>query len=86
MYRVTLILNNQKALEQFRQLILPTGIPQSMRVEEIASENLTLPTLEQLAIRAALDQNNQNRSAAARMLGLSVRTLQRKINGYGWKQ
>lgn len=49
---------------------------------------LPLPTLnvaelERLAIVAALEQTNGNRHRAVPILGISIRTLQRKIKQYG---
>ncbi len=44
-----------------------------------ALANLTLAELEEKAIAAALDRSNNNRTRAARALGISVRTLQRKL-------
>jgi DNA-binding NtrC family response regulator len=38
--------------------------------------------LEQLAIKKALDQCDGNRTHAANRLGISVRTLQRKLQQY----
>ena len=47
--------------------------------------SMTLAQLEQQAIRAALDRCQQSRVEAAEQLGISVRTLQRKIKEYGWE-
>jgi DNA-binding NtrC family response regulator len=44
--------------------------------------NLTMDELEQLAITKALDQCAGNRTHAAERLGISVRTLQRKLRHY----
>jgi DNA-binding NtrC family response regulator len=44
-----------------------------------ALATLTLADLEERAIAAALDRFNNNRTRAARALGISVRTLQRKL-------
>jgi DNA-binding NtrC family response regulator len=44
-----------------------------------ALSTLTLAELEERAIAAALDRFNNNRTRAARALGISVRTLQRKL-------
>jgi DNA-binding NtrC family response regulator len=40
---------------------------------------LHLATLERIAIRNALEQTNENRVRAARLLGIHVRTLHRKL-------
>ena len=44
--------------------------------------NLTMEELEKLAIVKALDQCGGNRTHAAERLGISVRTLQRKLQHY----
>jgi two-component system response regulator AtoC len=44
--------------------------------------NLTMDELERLAIRKALEQCDGNRTHAAERLGISVRTLQRKLRHY----
>ncbi|HZL35260.1 MAG TPA: sigma-54 dependent transcriptional regulator [Tepidisphaeraceae bacterium] len=49
--------------------------------KEIPS-NLTMEELEKLAIKKALDQCGGNRTHAADRLGISVRTLQRKLRQY----
>lgn len=45
-------------------------------------DDLTIDELEQLAINRALEQCTGNRTHAAEKLGISVRTLQRKIRHY----
>ncbi len=49
--------------------------------KEIPS-GLTMEELEKLAITKALDQSGNNRTHAANRLGISVRTLQRKLRQY----
>jgi DNA-binding NtrC family response regulator len=44
--------------------------------------NLSMEELERLAISKALDQCGGNRTHAAGRLGISVRTLQRKLRQY----
>lgn len=44
--------------------------------------NLTMDELERLAITKALEQSGGNRTHAAERLGISVRTLQRKLQHY----
>ena len=45
--------------------------------------DMTLEQLEKEAIKRTLMHFNNNRRAAARSLGMSERTLYRKINDYG---
>jgi two-component system, NtrC family, response regulator HydG len=56
----------------------PHSTPQ---VSELPPD-LTMEQLERMAITQALDQNGGNRTRAAQRLGISVRTLQRKLRQY----
>ena len=47
--------------------------------------NMTLASLEKLAIRHALTQHGGNREKAAKQLGIGARTLYRKLKEYGIK-
>jgi DNA-binding NtrC family response regulator len=55
---------------------LPHATPQQIPT------GLTMEELEKLAITKALDQYGGNRTHAANRLGISVRTLQRKLRQY----
>ena len=64
---------------------LPDQIAESAQVAPNPSEiptGLTMDELEKLAITKALDQCAGNRTHAANRLGISVRTLQRKLQQY----
>jgi DNA-binding NtrC family response regulator len=64
---------------------LPDSIADSAQPIANPSEiptGLTMDELEKLAITKALDQCNGNRTHAADRLGISVRTLQRKLQQY----
>jgi two-component system response regulator HydG len=64
---------------------LPERILQSMENGGGGQEllnNLNMEELERLAITKALDEANGNRTHAAGRLGISVRTLQRKLRQY----
>ncbi|MBN1999625.1 hypothetical protein JW935_18875, partial [candidate division KSB1 bacterium] len=45
-------------------------------------ENITLDELEKRYIKSVLEQVNQNKSAAARVLGIARKTLREKIAKY----
>ena len=62
--------------ERMRSGVAPTG--QTPRVPA----DLTMEQLERLAIEQALDLTGGNRTHAAQRLGISVRTLQRKLHQY----
>src|SRR5688572_18780645 len=55
--------------------------PQAASAKEIPT-GMTMEELERLAIMRALDQYGGNRTHAANRLGISVRTLQRKLRQY----
>jgi len=56
----------------------PPGRPGS---PEMAEEPFDLQEIERRAIRRALLATNNNRTRAARLLGISERTLRNKLNG-----
>lgn len=51
-------------------------------VTDAAGRVLTIAELEKQAIRAALDQTDGNRTKAAEVLGISIRTLRNKLQEY----
>ncbi len=72
------------------EVIEPQHLPDPVRAAHpspltaaIAKHGLRLDQLEKEAIRLALEKTNGNRSQASEILGISVRTLQRKIHEYG---
>lgn len=50
-----------------------------------AETKLTLEEIERQAIEERLAEHNGNRTHAARSLGITVRTIQRKLKLYGIK-
>jgi DNA-binding NtrC family response regulator len=56
--------------------------PQNLASPKEIPTGLTMEELERLAISKALDQYAGNRTHAANRLGISVRTLQRKLRQY----
>lgn len=59
-----------------------TGEPDDFQESEVIEESLSLQKKEIDLIRRALDKHNGKRKAAARELGISERTLYRKIKEY----
>jgi two-component system nitrogen regulation response regulator GlnG len=51
-------------------------------INELVRPGMTMEAIEREAIRRTLEQTNGRRTEAAQMLGVSVRTLQRKIKEY----
>jgi len=71
--------------EMLTERDLPERIAEGSSVTATARElptGLTMEELEKLAISKALNQSEGNRTHAAKRLGISVRTLQRKIQQY----
>jgi DNA-binding NtrC family response regulator len=61
----------------------PALAAQSARSADSINEIVSLAELEKHHIFAALDKTGQNRTQAAKVLGISVRTLRNKLNEYG---
>jgi DNA-binding NtrC family response regulator len=71
--------------ETLTEMDLPDRIAEHASSQELLRDipaGLTMEELERLAITKALDQSNGNRTHAAGRLGISVRTLQRKLREY----
>ena len=71
--------------EMLTERDLPDNVAESSASAPPAGEipsNLTMDELEKLAITRALDMCEGNRTHAANKLGISVRTLQRKLQQY----
>ena len=71
--------------EILTEVDLPERIAEHASSKELLRDipaGLTMEELERLAITKALDQSNGNRTHAAEHLGISVRTLQRKLREY----
>ena len=71
--------------ESMTERDLPERIAEGSQAEPLPKEiptGLTMEELEKLAITKALDQCGGNRTHAANRLGISVRTLQRKLRQY----
>jgi DNA-binding NtrC family response regulator len=71
--------------EMLTERDLPEQIAEGSQTSANPSEiptGLTMDELEKLAITKALDQCGNNRTHAANRLGISVRTLQRKLQQY----
>jgi DNA-binding protein Fis len=73
----TVVTDSERPAEQASRATLSDGEP---RVA-----GLTMAELEGLAITQTLQRCSGNRTRAARMLGVSVRTLQRKLNSWSSK-
>src|SRR5215213_7220202 len=70
------VLTENDLPDQIRVGPQPAGTPKELPT------NMTMDQLEKLAIQKALEQCGNNRTHAANRLGISVRTLQRKLRQY----
>ena len=68
--------------EQLEYEDLPMHITGASSVNAILQPGMSLQELELEAIRRALESNTSKRTETAELLGISVRTLQRKIKEY----
>src|SRR5437764_11618700 len=71
--------------EMLTERDLPDRVAEGSATTTVPKEiptGLTMEELEKLAISKALDQCGGNRTHAANRLGISVRTLQRKLRQY----
>jgi transcriptional regulator with PAS, ATPase and Fis domain len=78
---------HKDAIEQTRPVTISFGTPREKAgiqdTEELVEESLSLTDREKELIKKALDKNNGKRKLAAAELGISERTLYRKIKEYG---
>jgi len=78
---------HKDAVEQARPVTISFGTPREkigiQDTEELVEESLSLTDREKELIIKALDKNNGKRKLAAAELGISERTLYRKIKEYG---
>ena len=61
---------------------LPEPLRQGAAAQAVIRRGMTMAEIEKEAIRRALEQTSGRRTEAAKLLDLSVRTLQRKIKDY----
>ncbi len=70
----------------FGELPLAAGSPASPRSQSAAAKPVTLREMEQNLIFQALNETSGNRTHAAKLLGISVRTLRNKLHEYRQEQ
>jgi transcriptional regulator of acetoin/glycerol metabolism len=61
---------------------LPEHLRQGALTQAVIRRGMTMAEIEKEAIRRALEQTKGRRTEAAKLLDLSVRTLQRKIKEF----
>ena len=64
---------------------MPPAALSSHPIADEAGAFYTLSELEKRHIFAAMDRAHNNRTLAAKMLGISIRTLRNKLNEYSGK-
>ncbi len=71
-------------LPPFLQSGQPTRIfGNPLKTELVADDDLNIAKMEEHYVRLALDRTNDNRTEAAKLLGISRRTMQRKLKEMG---
>lgn len=68
--------------ERIESADLPEPLRQGASAQAVIRRGMTMAEIEKEAIRRALEQTGGRRTEAAKLLDLSVRTLQRKIKEY----
>lgn len=68
--------------ERVELVDLPDSIRGARQIQEVLQPGMTLKDLEREAIRRALQQSGGHRTQAAQSLGISTRTLQRKLKEF----
>lgn len=76
--RVVLLTNTSIILPEH----LNDPVPKSAGTEAGLKAGMTIQEAERKLILTTLDYTNQNRTKAAKMLGISIRTLRNKLNEY----
>ena len=73
----------QRVLEGRKPAAQPTSEGAPARVPPVTTGDLNLEAMEERFIKMALDRTGQNRTEAAELLGISRRTLQRRLKEMG---
>lgn len=79
--RAALLNNIQESRRLFDQL---DEVRMSMSLGTSDLRGANLQDIETAAVLSALENSAGNRTRAARVLGISVRTIQRKLKSLGW--
>lgn len=71
--------------QNFRHL-LSACLEEFLKKEMNKQEYTNLMEIEKKAIKRALEKTNGNREMTAKLLGIGIRTVYRKIKEFGWKE
>jgi two-component system response regulator FlrC len=83
--RAVILCSEGGVLEPAHLGLAPKGVKAASTTENSVSEFCSLSEIEKRHILAALERSKGNRTHAARLLGISIRTLRNKLNEYNFK-
>ncbi len=83
--RAVILCSEGGVLEPAHLGLAPKGVKAASTTENSVSEFCSLSEIEKRHILAALERSKGNRTHAAKLLGISIRTLRNKLNEYNFK-
>ena len=83
--RAVILCSEGGVLEPAHLGLAPKGLKAASTTENSVSEFCSLSEIEKRHILAALERSKGNRTHAAKLLGISIRTLRNKLNEYNFK-
>jgi len=83
--RAVILCSEGGVLEPAHLGLAPKGVKAATTAENSVSEFCSLSEIEKRHILAALERSKGNRTHAAKLLGISIRTLRNKLNEYNFK-
>ena len=83
--RAVILCSDGGVLEPAHLGLAPKGAKAASTTENSVSEFCCLSEIEKRHILAALERSKGNRTHAAKLLGISIRTLRNKLNEYNFK-
>jgi len=83
--RAVILCSEGGVLEPAHLGLAPKGVKAASTTETSVSEFCSLSEIEKRHILAALERSKGNRTHAAKLLGISIRTLRNKLNEYNFK-
>ncbi len=83
--RAVILCSEGGVLEPAHLGLAPKGVKAASTAENSVNEFCSLSEIEKRHILAALERSKGNRTHAAKLLGISIRTLRNKLNEYNFK-
>ncbi len=82
MHRAFLMAMDQEVLPEHLCLDAPAALPESDSAADVVQPGVSIRDMERALIEKTLVHVQGNRTEAAQLLGISIRTLRNKLNGY----